>query len=883
MERILRLSGLEPLIATKQSNFVNVGERTNVTGSKAFLRLIQEDGYEEALAVAREQVEGGAQILDVNMDEAMIDGTFAMVNFLNLIASEPEIARIPIMIDSSKWEIIVAGLKCLQGKGVVNSISLKEGEEVFIQQAKFIQSMGAAMVVMAFDEHGQADSYERRNEICARSYDLLVNKANVHPNDIIFDPNIFPVATGMEEHALNALDFFRATEWITQNLPGCHVSGGVSNVSFSFRGNNAVREAMHAAFLYHAIQHGMNMGIVNPTMLAVYSDIDPILLEHIEDVLFNRREDATERLLNFAETVKQGKKELVVDEAWRAWEVEKRIEHALVKGIDKFIEDDVALCLPLYPKPLQIIEGPLMAGMNVVGDLFGEGKMFLPQVVKSARVMKKAVSFLQPYIEADKNGEIQKAGKILMATVKGDVHDIGKNIVGVVLACNNYEIIDMGVMVPGNEIVNRAIEEGVDIIGLSGLITPSLEEMVKVATEMQQRNLKIPLLIGGATTSKVHTAVKITPNYEGPVIYVPDASRAVTVAEKMLGGDSKAYHDTVLEEYERIRAHHELHNATKRMVPIEMARKNKLMLEFSKETIVKPTKLGVFDGKIDVETLIPYIDWSPFFRSWDLHGKYPEILSDSVVGVEATKLLDDARMCLSDGIKNGWFHPTYVYGIFNANAVGDDIEIYDETKQQVLHRSIGLRQQIEKTSGQFNLCLSDYIAPKESGIEDYIGCFAVTSGDVTKICRQFETAHDDYTSIMIKAVADRLAEALAEWLHERVRHTHWGYDKTPLKNEELIAEKYKGIRPAPGYPACPDHYEKLGIFNVLNATERIGVSLTESLAMHPASSVSGWYFAHPSAKYFGITAILEDQFLSVCERRNVNKDEHISWFPFMKK
>lgn len=883
MERILRLSGLEPLIATKQSNFVNVGERTNVTGSKAFLRLIQEDRYEEALAVAREQVEGGAQILDVNMDEAMIDGKYAMVNFLNLIASEPEIARIPIMIDSSKWEIIVAGLKCLQGKGVVNSISLKEGEEVFIQQAKFIQSMGAAMVVMAFDELGQADSLERRIEICARSYELLVNKANVHPNDIIFDPNIFPVATGMEEHALNALDFFRATEWITQNLPGCHVSGGVSNVSFSFRGNNAVREAMHAAFLYHAIQHGMNMGIVNPTMLAVYSDIDPLLLEHIEDVLFNRREDATERLLNFAETVKQGKKEVVVDEAWRAWGVEKRIEHALVKGIDKFIEDDVALCLPLYPKPLQIIEGPLMAGMNVVGDLFGEGKMFLPQVVKSARVMKKAVSFLQPYIEADKNGEIQKAGKILMATVKGDVHDIGKNIVGVVLACNNYEIIDMGVMVPGNEIVNRAIEEGVDIIGLSGLITPSLEEMVKVATEMQQRNLKIPLLIGGATTSKVHTAVKITPNYEGPVIYVPDASRAVTVAEKMLGGDSEAYHDTVLEEYERIRTHHELHNATKRMVPIEMARKNKLTLDFSNDTIVKPTQLGVFDGKIDVETLIPYIDWSPFFRSWDLHGKYPEILTDSVVGVEATKLLDDAKACLSDGIKNEWFHPAYVYGIFSANAVGDDIEIYDETTHQVIHRSIGLRQQIEKTSGQFNLCLSDYIAPKESGIADYIGCFAVTSGDVTDICKQFEAAHDDYTSIMIKAVADRLAEALAEWLHERVRLTHWGYDKTPLKNEELIAEKYKGIRPAPGYPACPDHYEKLGIFNVLNATKRIGVSLTESLAMHPASSVSGWYFAHPSAKYFGITAILEDQFLSVCERRNVNKNEHISWFPFMKK
>jgi 5-methyltetrahydrofolate--homocysteine methyltransferase len=883
MERILKLSGLEPLIATKQTNFVNVGERTNVTGSKAFLRLIEEDRYEEALAVAREQVEGGAQILDVNMDEAMIDGKLAMVTFLNLIASEPEIARIPIMIDSSKWEIIVAGLKCLQGKGVVNSISLKEGEALFIQQAKYIQSMGAAMVIMAFDEQGQADSYERRIEICARSYELLVNKANVHPNDIIFDPNIFPVATGMDEHALNALDFFRASEWITQHLPGCHISGGVSNVSFSFRGNNAVREAMHAAFLYHAIQHGMNMGIVNPTMLAVYSDIDPVLLGHIEDVLFNRRDDATERLLNFAETVKQGKKELVVDEAWRAWEVEKRIEHALVKGIDKFIESDVALCLPLFPKPLQIIEGPLMAGMNVVGDLFGEGKMFLPQVVKSARVMKKAVSFLQPYIEADKNGEIQKAGKILMATVKGDVHDIGKNIVGVVLACNNYEIIDMGVMVPGNEIVNRAIEEGVDIIGLSGLITPSLEEMVKVATEMQQRNLKIPLLIGGATTSKVHTAVKITPNYEGPVIYVPDASRAVTVAEKMLGGDSKAYHNTVLLEYDRIRTHHELQTATKRMVSIDAARKNKLVLDFSDNILVMPPSLGVVDGTVSVDTLIPYIDWSPFFRSWDLHGKYPEILTDSVVGVEATKLLDDAKACLSDGIKNEWFHPAYVYGIFSANAVGDDIEIYDETTHQVLHRSIGLRQQIEKTSGQFNLCLSDYIAPKERGIADHIGCFAVTSGDVTDICKQFEASNDDYTSIMVKAIADRLAEALAEWLHEQVRISYWGYDKTPLKNDDLIAEKYKGIRPAPGYPACPDHYEKLGIFNLLEATKRIGITLTESLAMNPASSVSGWYFAHPDSKYFGITAILEDQFLSVCERRNVNKEEHISWFPFMKK
>ncbi|MEY4142122.1 MAG: hypothetical protein RL110_1494, partial [Bacteroidota bacterium] len=585
MERVLRLSGLEPLVATKESNFVNVGERTNVTGSKAFLRLIREERFEEALAVAREQVEGGAQILDVNMDEAMIDGKTAMVTFLNLIASEPEIAKIPIMIDSSKWEIIEAGLKCLQGKGVVNSISLKEGEEVFLQQAKYIKTMGAAMIVMAFDEVGQADSFDRRVEICSRSYDLLVKKAGIHPNDIIFDPNIFPVATGMEEHALNALDFFRATAWITENLPGCHISGGVSNVSFSFRGNNAVREAMHAVFLYHAIQNGMDMGIVNPTMLTVYSDIDPVLLEHIEDVFFNRRPDATERLLSLAETVQQGVKEVAVEELWRSFELVKRIEHSLVKGIDKYIEEDIALCLPMYEKPLQIIEGPLMSGMNVVGDLFGEGKMFLPQVVKSARVMKKAVAFLQPYIEADSQGEIQKAGKILMATVKGDVHDIGKNIVGVVLACNNYEIIDMGVMVPGNEIVQRAIEEGCDIIGLSGLITPSLDEMVKVASAMEERNLKIPLLIGGATTSKVHTAVKIAPNYSGSVIYVPDASRAVTVAEKLLGGDQGIFQEDVRTDYEKVRQHHEQHAASKRLIPIDAARKNSLKLEFNEHTV----------------------------------------------------------------------------------------------------------------------------------------------------------------------------------------------------------------------------------------------------------------------------------------------------------
>ena len=879
MERILRLSGLEPLIATKESNFVNVGERTNVTGSKAFLRLIREERFEEALAVAREQVEGGAQILDVNMDEAMIDGKTAMVTFLNLIASEPEIARIPIMVDSSKWEIIEAGLKCLQGKGVVNSISLKEGEGVFLQQADYIKTMGAAMIVMAFDEQGQADSYERRVEICSRSYNLLVHKAGVHPNDIIFDPNIFPVATGMEEHALNALDFFRATAWITENLPGCHVSGGVSNVSFSFRGNNAVREAMHAVFLYHAIQHGMDMGIVNPTMLAVYSDIDPVLLEHIEDVFFNRRTDATERLLSLAETVQQGVKEVAAEELWRSFDLVKRIEHALVKGIDKHIEEDIAACLPLYNKPLQIIEGPLMSGMNVVGDLFGEGKMFLPQVVKSARVMKKAVAFLQPYIEEDSVGEIQKAGKILMATVKGDVHDIGKNIVGVVLACNNYEIIDMGVMVPGNEIVQRAIDEGCDIIGLSGLITPSLDEMVKVASAMEEQNLKLPLLIGGATTSKVHTAVKIAPKYSGSVIYVPDASRAVTVAEKLLGGDKHTYQEEILVEYNKVRQHHEQHAASKRLIPLEAARKNALKLAFNDQTVAIPNNLGVFEGKMDDLTqILPYIDWSPFFRSWDLHGKYPEILSDEVVGVEAKKLWDDAQDCLKEGQEKGWFSPRYVFGIFPAQSDGDDIFIYDTTHQTLLHHQIGLRQQTEKTSGQPNLCLSDFIAPKESGVKDHIGCFVVTAGDVTEVCRGFEQANDDYQSILIKAVADRIAEAMAEWLHERVRQEYWGYESQGLSNEDLIAEKYRGIRPAPGYPACPDHYEKLGIFSLLKATERLGVSLTESLAMTPASSVSGWYFAHPEAKYFGITGILQDQFESVCERRGVEPEGHRTWF-----
>lgn len=879
MERILRLSGLEPLVATKESNFVNVGERTNVTGSKAFLRLIREEKFDEALDVAREQVEGGAQILDVNMDEAMIDGKATMVKFLNLIASEPEIARIPIMIDSSKWEIIEAGLQCLQGKGVVNSISLKEGEEVFLRQAHHIKRMGAAVIVMAFDEVGQADSFERRIQICERSYKLLVNQVGIHPNDIIFDPNIFPVATGMEEHALNALDFFKASAWITSNLPGCHISGGVSNVSFSFRGNNTVREAMHAAFLYHAIKNGMNMGIVNPTLLTVYSDIDPDLLERIEDVFFNKRGDATERLLSFAETVHQETKEVVIEEAWRKFDLVKRIEYSLVKGVDKHIEEDIADCLPLYDKPLQIIEGPLMSGMNVVGDLFGEGKMFLPQVVKSARVMKKAVAFLQPYIEADMQGEIKKAGKILMATVKGDVHDIGKNIVGVVLACNNYEIVDMGVMVPGNEIVARAIQEGCDIIGLSGLITPSLDEMVKVAQAMEEKKLSIPLLIGGATTSKVHTAVKIVPNYSGSIVYVPDASRAVTVAEKLLGRGGKEFQVEVLKDYEKVREHYENHVAEKRLIPLEAARKNALKLKFDTQTVSQPKKPGIFEGSInDITEIIPYIDWSPFFRSWDMHGKYPQILDDKVVGSEAKKLLADAEECLREGQEKGWFSPRYVFGIFPAQSDSDDILIYDQKREHVLHRHMGLRQQTEKTQGQPNLCLSDFIAPNESNIEDFMGCFVVTAGDVSSVCKQFELNHDDYKSIMLKSVADRIAEAMAEWLHEKVRQEYWNYETKDFAKEDLISEKYRGIRPAPGYPACPDHFEKIGIFKLLNATEVIDVSLTESLAMNPASSVSGWYFAHPDAKYFGITGILSDQFESICQRRNMDPEDHRRWF-----
>lgn len=879
----LKLSGLEPLIVTPESNFVNVGERTNVTGSKAFLRMIKEGDFEAALAVARDQVEGGAQIIDVNMDEGMIDGKEAMVKFLNLIASEPDIARVPVMIDSSKWEIIEAGLKCIQGKGVVNSISLKEGEENFIKQAKTIKRYGAAVIVMAFDELGQADSYERRIEICKRSYDILVEKINFPKEDIIFDPNIFPVATGMEEHNNNALDFFRATKWIRENLPGAHVSGGVSNVSFSFRGNNKVREAMHAAFLYHAISNGMDMGIVNPTMLEVYSDIEPELLTHVEDVLLNRRPDATERLLELAETVKGDGKKKEVDLSWRNSPVQNRLSHALVKGLVEFIDEDVEECRKFYKRPIEVIEGPLMDGMNIVGDLFGSGKMFLPQVVKSARVMKKAVAYLLPFIEAEKDGKSSSAGKILMATVKGDVHDIGKNIVGVVLGCNNYEVIDIGVMVPAEKIIETAIKENVDVIGLSGLITPSLDEMEHVAKEMERANLNIPLLIGGATTSKVHTAVKIEKHYtKGQTVHVLDASRSVTVVESLLGYKKDQFVEDLKLEYQKLREHHEKHRGAKQLISLVDAQANKLQIEFEQKDITKPNFIGVKNfGNIPLELIVPFIDWTPFFQTWELHARFPKILEDEVVGSEAKKLYQDALEMLEKMVSENWIEARAAIGLFPANSVGDDIEIYsDESRNQVIGIQHTLRQQTKKVSGQPNLALADFIAPKETGIKDYIGGFVVTTGiGLEKHVERFERDHDDYNSIMVKALADRLAEALAEYMHREVRVELWGYSaKENLNNEDLIKESYRGIRPAPGYPACPDHLEKIGLFKLLNATELTGVTLTETLAMLPAASVSGWYFGHPQAKYFGLGKINEDQLENMANRKKMETLELQKWY-----
>lgn len=869
----LKLSGLEPLIVTPETNFVNVGERTNVTGSRKFLRLIKEELYDEALSVAREQVEGGAQIIDINMDEGMIDGKEAMIRFLNLIAAEPDIARVPVMVDSSKWEIIEAGLKCIQGKGVVNSISLKEGEELFIEQARKIKRYGAAVIVMAFDEKGQADSYERRVEICERSYRVLVDKVRFPKDDIIFDPNIFPVATGMEEHNNNALDFFRATKWIRENLPGAHVSGGVSNVSFSFRGNNVVREAMHAAFLYHAIQNGMDMGIVNPSMLEVYDDVDKQLLEYVEDVLLNRRDDATERLLEYAETVRGEGKVRTVDLSWREGEVKERLAHALVKGITDYIDEDTEECRKSFDRPIQVIEGPLMDGMNIVGDLFGSGKMFLPQVVKSARVMKKAVAYLLPFIEAEKDGEQSFAGKVLMATVKGDVHDIGKNIVGVVLSCNNYEVIDMGVMVPPEKIIEEALNQKVDVIGLSGLITPSLDEMVTVAKEMERADLSIPLMIGGATTSKVHTAVKIDEHFtKDQAIHVLDASRSVTVVEQLLGSKKGDFIKGIEEEYSRVREHHAKNRAQKQLLSLDQARENKFQIDWDHASITKPNLLGTKEIVVTTDDLLPYIDWTPFFRTWELHGKYPAILEDEVVGEEAKKLFADAKEMLKAISSEGWLSHKGIVGIYPANAHGDDIIIYDpidETKQIAVQHT--MRQQTKKAAGVPSIALSDFIAPVESGKKDYIGGFVVTSGiGIDKKIEEFEADHDDYNSILVKALADRLAEAFAEYAHKLVRTDIWGYSEgESLDNEALIKEKYVGIRPAPGYPACPDHTEKIGLFKLLDATNMTGVELTDSLAMTPTASVSGWYFANPASKYFGLGKITQEQVASLAERKGM--------------
>ena len=879
----LMLSGLEPLVISETTNFVNIGERTNVTGSRKFLRLIEKNQYNEAIEVAREQVLGGAQIIDVNMDEGMIDGTKAMTKFLNLMAAEPDIARIPVMIDSSKWEIIEAGLKVVQGKSVVNSISLKEGEANFIAQATTIKKYGAAVIVMAFDEDGQADSLERRIEICKRSYDVLVDKVNFAPEDIIFDPNIFPVATGMEEHRKNALDFFNATKWIRENLPHASVSGGVSNVSFSFRGNNTVREAMHASFLYHAIQHGMNMGIVNPSMLEVYDEVPKKLMEHVEDVLLDRREDATERLLDYAENIvsvkKEGKKQ---DDSWRKEDLKSRITHALIKGIDAFIVEDTEEARKEASRPIEVIEGPLMDGMNVVGDLFGAGKMFLPQVVKSARVMKKAVAHLQPFIEAEKNEGSQFAGKVLMATVKGDVHDIGKNIVSVVLACNNYDIVDLGVMVPPEVIIQRAVEEQVDIIGLSGLITPSLDEMVYLAKELDRQNIKIPVLIGGATTSKAHTAVKIAPVSKGPIIHVNDASRAVSVVSNLLQKDKKEpYILKIREEYEVFKEKFLERTSSKTYLTYQQAQQNFLTLDWDQFKPTPPKTLGgITLTDFPLEELVPFIDWSPFFRSWDLHGKYPDILTDSLVGEQAQSLFADAKEMLAQLVKEKWLTAKARFGIFPANANGDDIEIYtDEDREKVFATWLTLRQQLKKSKDQPNIALSDFIAPKTTGVKDYMGAFCVCTGFGTfEKAKAFEEENDDYNSIMIKALADRLAEAFAEYLHLKVRKEYWGYaSDEKLSNKELINETYKGIRPAPGYPACPDHLEKKTLWDLLKVEEQIGVTLTESLAMWPAAAVSGYYFAHPEARYFGLGKIKEDQLVSYSQRRKISLEEARKW------
>ena len=1015
----LQLSGLEPLNITPETNFVNVGERTNVTGSRKFLRLIKEEKYDEALSVARDQVDGGAQIIDINMDEGMLDGVYAMTKFLNLIASEPDISRVPIMIDSSKWEIIEAGLKVVQGKSVVNSISLKEGEAQFIHHAKLVKRYGAAVIVMAFDENGQADNYERRIEICKRSYDILVDKVGFPAQDIIFDPNVFPVATGMDEHKLNALDFFRATKWIRENLPYAHISGGVSNVSFSFRGNDKVREAMHSAFLYHAIQNGMTMGIVNPEMLEIYDEIDKTLLDHVEDVLLNRRDDATERLLDLAESFKGSDSPLLRrgaggEAAWRSGTFQERLIHSLVKGIDEYIEDDVEDARINSEKAIEVIETHLMAGMSVVGDLFGSGKMFLPQVVKSARVMKKAVAKLLPYIEAEKrpiapNGGIKTtqhwqtanplnynllkqfafemrnkptdaerilwqelnnkkldgykfrrqhiignyiadficlkeniiievdglihqlpenrvsdeersqwlrsegfdvvrftndevifkldmvlqsistklaappsgaggAGKILIATVKGDVHDIGKNIVSVVMSCNNFEMIDLGVMVPPEKIIAEAIKHNVDIIALSGLITPSFDEMVYLAKEMAKNKMTIPLMVGGATTSRAHTAVKIAPEYPFTVLHTTDASKAVAGASNLMQKDSNIeFKKGIRAEYDKLREGYLSRSRDKNFLSIEDARKNKLKLDWENYKPIKPNFIGTKTIEVDLKDLVDFIDWTPFFQSWELFGKYPAILADEVVGEQATAVFADAQKMLKQLLKEKWLTAKGVYGIFPANTMNDD-DIQIVTSSAV-EKFLCLRQQSLKTAGAPNIALADFIAPKDSGIQDYMGCFCVTTGfGLDEKAQAFEKNLDDYNSILLKALGDRFAEAFAEYLHLKIRKEIWGYASDEnLSNQDLIKEEYKGIRPAPGYPACPDHLEKPTIFKLLNVEEEIGVILTESMAMWPTSSVSGYYFGHPESKYFGLGKIKEDQVIDYAKRRGISTEKAMKW------
>ncbi|MTI88774.1 MAG: methionine synthase [Balneolaceae bacterium] len=882
----LTLSGLEPLVITKDSNFVNVGERTNVTGSRRFLNYIKNKEYDNALKVALDQVQGGAQIIDVNMDEGMLDSAQEMTNFLNLIASDPEIARIPVMVDSSKWEVILAGLKTMQGKGVVNSISLKDGEEEFLRKAKIIRRFGAAVVCMAFDEDGQADSLDRRIEICGRAYKLLTQRAGFDPSDIILDPNIFPVATGMDEHRKNAVDFFQAAKWIRENLYGAHIIGGVSNVSFSFRGNNRVREAIHSAFLYHAIDHGMDMGIVNPTQLEVYDDIPEDLLERVEDVLFDRRDDATERLMEIAEEFK-GESSAIKkkqDAEWREKEVEGRISHSLVKGINDYIEKDAEEARLKYGSPLEVIEGPLMDGMNIVGDLFGSGKMFLPQVVKSARVMKQAVAYLTPYLEEEKarNKDTSERRKVLLATVKGDVHDIGKNIVSVVLACNNYNVVDLGVMVPAEKILDKAVEHNVDAIGLSGLITPSLDEMIYVAREMKKRKLNLPLLIGGATTSRLHTAVKIDPEYEGSVVHVLDASKAVTVAEDFINPKKKdLVKQEVKEEYNGLRKKHEARQNKKQLLTIEQARKNKTEIDWKGYKPPKPAFIGnkTFED-FPITEIRNYIDWSPFFKTWMLTGKFPDILEHEEVGEQATSLYNDANKLIDRIIEEDLLTANAVIGFYPATSYGDDVILYKDDNRTSEDRKFHfLRQQTKKRKGQPNSCLSDYIIPQKYDTTDYIGFFAVTSGiGIEKLISEYENQHDDYMVIMVKAVADRLAEAFAELMHERVRTDYWGYaPKEDFTNEELITEDYSGIRPAPGYPACPDHTEKSILFDLLNVPEDAGITLTESYAMYPASSVSGIYFSHPNSRYFRVGNIGEDQVTDYAKRKSCTKEKVEKW------